>query len=367
MKTIYYTTILLFFLLSACKSKQQNKIQKKFTVFPESVQVKIEKKSFSERMQIWDISFTENYLITTEIWIDQGYYFKVFDKENLNIIGTLGKKGPGPYEINLGSVATINREAEIAYIVDEVRAKRPVFAFDINKSLKDSAYSPKILFEIGSGDDKPYACRFTSCGSNRFMYHFTKNENDSADFYYVICNENGETIGNYVKMPETIGYPKEARARMTINEDYYANGRIYSASVYFDKILAFDLETKKLIFQSEGPEDYKPEIELHGTYWWPKEIPRKVCYKSVAASEDYVFGLYSGEYETTDNKASYGIKTIFVFDQTGEPVKKLILDQPVTKISYDKEHNQLVGLMNAESNGQTTLGLAYIHLDDYGL
>ncbi len=353
---------LMFFLILAafvwsCDNQEKSVIR--FTEFPETVKKTTVTKTLKSNYQISDFFITGNILITVNVWVENGYYITYFDKNTLEYIGRTGRRGKAPGEVVRAMYPTIDHENKKIFLTDE-GGNRKIYEFDIEASIKDTDYIPKKLFEIGM--NRYYAGNLTYCDNDIFMFGYYHQAEDSVEYSYSFIDKSDKFLGSYVEFPFKKDIPLEAYCTLVYRNIVFRNGNLFTAYQYIDKINSFNVSQKKMNFETNGPYLLKPEVEVHADQWVPFETERTVAYISIAASDKYVYGLYSGEVENARNYAPDCAKTIHVFDYSGNPVQKIELDQNIIQITYDEETNSLVGIQNDEKTGMNTQGLVWIKL-----
>ena len=361
----YYIYIFLFIFLFSCRNEQQDEAKIiKFTEFPETVNVRCQVKPFAG-VKAASLFFTKDYLVINQAWIEQGYFLKFYDKESLKFLGQTAGHGRGPGELVLPQFCSVNSNENMVYLVDQGR-NRDIFEIDIEKAVNSTDYKPQKLFEIGN--EKEFVNNFMPAGDSKFVTDFIQVSPDSTDYLYTLLNRKGQMLDAFGTMPFERNVPRQAYANYTIKRTILKNNKLITAFMYDDKIVCYNLNTKRKIFETDGPDLVETEIEVHSDMWVAMNHKKTYTYMSITASDEYIFALYSGYSRTVYEESNpYGFDRVFVFDFNGNPVKCLKLDESVSDIAYDEDNNSLLGIKKDTTSGMKTLGLAYIHLDDYGL
>lgn len=348
------------FILFSCNSNEDISLKiKNFTSFPKSTKKKVILKNFRTKISAYNIFVIDDKLVVYNVWVDNGYYISFFNKNTLEFLGAAAKKGKAPNEIINCEGITTNACSKKIFIIDFGR-NNSVYELDVEKSINNKNYFPEKLNELGA--DKEFVDDLTYCGNDILMFHYYHPEEDSAEYYYNFIGKTDKFSVAKEKLPFVKDFPMNAYRRFSMRKSFYKNGRLFTAFQYHDKIFSYDVKSKKAVFETNGPYLLKPEVELHDIYWVPYETERTVAYISIAASDKYVYGLYSGQQESAKNYSPNCAKTIHVFDYSGNPVQKIELDQNIMQITYDEETNSLVGIQNDEKTGMNTQGLVWIKL-----
>jgi hypothetical protein len=351
-----YISIIVILSFFSCKQIEHSKIE--FTEFPETINKSTELRLFEGKVQYACTYTFDSILAAIDPWTERGFCIKYYNKTTMKYLGQTGRIGKAPDEIIRPMYPTIDRTGKRIFIVDEGR-NRKIFEYSVEKSLKDTSYIPKAIFEIGM--NCYYASDLTYCDNDLFSFKYSQTHEDSTEYLNSFIDLKQKKIDSYTELPLKKEIPTEAFYDFSMRNSCYRNGIIFTAFQYHDKIIAYDAENRKIIFEINGPDLIKPEVELRGDRWVPENTERVMTYTSVTASDEYVFGLYSGVSETINNYAPYSTNIIHVFDHTGNPVRKLILDRQVLQISYDDETNSLFGISGNETTMETN-GIVWIEL-----
>lgn len=74
-------------------------------------------------------------------------------------------------------------------------------------------------------------------------------------------------------------------------------------------------------------------------------------YRDAVVTEKYVFALYAGVSQSEFNKTAIMAEQIWVFDHTGTPLWKLMLDRSIINFVVNEDSNEIYGLTTDEDPG----------------
>lgn len=91
--------------------------------------------------------------------------------------------------------------------------------------------------------------------------------------------------------------------------------------------------------------DYKP-VQGGNTRSAPVSSTNIKTFIDVTATDDCVYMLYSGKNFKEDGMRVFESNVLYVFDWNGKPLKKYLLDAPVTRLCVNKEGDAIYAFAN---------------------
>ncbi len=259
---------------------------------------------------MFNMQFVDSLLIVNE-FPDHDYVFKIIDLKSKKII-PFGKKGRGPNEVQSQSCDCL---------ID--KTKKKVYLYDHKKCVN---YCTDSL-------------------TNPILYSTEKHAIDlDNDMFLTVCFNSGKMVGNtYFKKYGQYNFSKN-------KYDAYHD---YKTSPLSEQvILASHPYKNKVAFLSTSSDDIDIVEVLDSTFnvktILKKEKNGKLKqngFTSVAASDEYIYALYSGKNLNTSDYDklvdAFLTHTIYVFNWDGISIKKISLDQEVRSIAIDDKTNTL--------------------------
>jgi len=312
--------------------------------------LKGQKIELSSTFSTIDIEIVDSFLII--LTYGDSYFFHVYNKNTLKLIGKFGKEGRGPFEFHLPhmmSQTDKQRDSSYLRIFDDTRKRIDIVNIlgAINKSgdyyksinfgnknltqadLIHSAVMPADSFVVGN----PGSLIIGADYGGKFFCYDIYNDKMTWEPYYPIPK-----------------IPPIERAKNDLYTSYLAlrpNGNdIASASAFFNRIDILDRKGKlkrAIVFNQDKDPDFSKADS-----WPPKGS--HFYFASISVSQDYIYALdidiEVDNRETTDTVSL--IKT--TWEDKGILPETLRLTPKVGKIKVDEENNKIFGIRSFDSD-----------------
>ena len=285
--------------------------------------------------------FSDKYFIIVDN--TESNFVKVINLNSKELVAEFGKKGRGPNEINYMGNAWINDFENSIEIFDINNKVINCLSLDsINKL--DLKFAEKIAIkpppkELGT-IIYSRICRlsdslFIASGlleNGRFALFNNSGEYlkafDDFDFY-------GEEFSPFSNVEKGIALQGAFTGKQLYGKFAFATSKSACIQVY--KTNGQDVEVVK-----KANYYIAPPKKISNTIATSSEIP--LAFIDITSSEDHIFVLYSGKSIAQDNLNAENCNTILVYDWEGNPIEKIEIDISVSRISYNKESNEIIGL-----------------------
>ena len=259
---------------------------------------------------------------------------KVLDLKNKKIIKSFAYKGEGPNEVlSVGSFDCVSSEyGDFLYLFDPMTKKMQIYAMD--SLLSDSSRPIPIVQK-----KMPSKSRYMEVLKTKNGYIASGIIEDKK---FVLLNDSLQECGSggqYAKKPSedipnmTNVIANNGKFFMSEDKKYIVNV-IYLAGIIscytFDDISnSISLKWENILTEL----DYT----LHGESFVNNGT---IGYLSAAMGKQYIYALYSGEKENTNENATYGAE-IHIYDYEGTLIKKYKIPTPAFCICVDEENHTL--------------------------
>ena len=330
MKLIGIFIAVIFFI--SCNTEQD---KKKFSQFPKTIQLKGETVK-SRPFKSMDITgIVDSLLIISTMLSD--YEFYLFNKKDFSFIGKAGKTGRGPKELTSPVNGNIDKDINCLYSGD--RSKLKLFRFDLNSMIQHKNYLPELYMELPE--------KFSLANRINVINDSIVLGSGISKYSACLLNKEGKIIKKLGKVPErpenidAIMHSNLYTRFLTYNHD---QRKLALGYFNFDKLKGFNL-SGSLAFKKTGPDFIRAG---HKDIRQPTKF--KTAYHGLRSDNHYIYGLYSGRKAATRKpQSSSGIKNVYpknihIFNWKGNPLLKVILDQPIVDFIVDKDNQRLIGL-----------------------
>lgn len=266
--------------------------------------------------------------------------FHLFDPMEPEYVTSFGRKGQGSdefimpfdmknYNDTMGTVYDYATKKLVSFCSNDVLDGHPEYIL----SYKD----------IFPNTVKLFATRFNTIISFGFY--------DDAMFYLQRNNQLLQKIGEFPyrdvnerKMDNRLkGMAYQGVLQNNISNDRFVYAVNSAEIVYFYKI-----DSLKVIpvckYEFTYP-NYKP-VQRGNTRSAPVSSTNIKTFIDVTATDDCVYMLYSGKNFKEDGMRVFESNVLYVFDWNGKPLKKYLLDVPVTRLCVNKEGNAIYAFAN---------------------
>ena len=242
--------------------------------------------------------------------------FAAFDLKKNRYIGSFGRYGNGPGEIARYCNNFFNPHDRKMYGLN--LAQWNISGFEIDKAIGDSTY----LAEVETALDEHGKMNFVKDAfiiNDSLIYCALQVPDETMSLSTRIAVQNYRA--GELRVIDKLGNETRSRYKLVVLPE---ENRFMTFGYTHDRIRLFDLEGN-LIKTILGP-DFSDTHDGH-TYY----------FTSTAVSKDYVYVVYSGE---DAHKQSVG-HDIVVTDHSGNYVKTLRVEYPITGLAYHERTNRL--------------------------
>ncbi len=332
--------VLCLFLLFSCSSNNNSKAFD--DIFEEADSLNYSEMLFKD--YLWGTPMDMMYLDSSLFVFDErneSGLFHVIELDRLDSIHSFGEKGQGDNEfvmpfdfqlINNTVVGVFDLANKSLYPVDLREVKRhlykyPIYAKDtIANTIKLIPTIYNTFVAQGFYDD----CVFKLWGSGM-------NEIRSyGEYPYKDADE--KSIENRLR---GMAYQGMIRSNPSRNKFVYA---VKSANI----IYFYEINPKDLVLVKKYEYNYPKYItKVQGDARSAPMAPdNNKTFISLCTSERYVYALYSGKNFKSNGLEAFSGNIMYVFDWSGKPIKKFVLNASLTQICVNRNDRELFGFSN---------------------
>jgi len=339
---INLVAIIIFISISGC-NEQRNDYYKEnkdlyFSSFPEEIKlvgqpIEVGKELFVAR-KLWN----KDTLLFIKDSKSNDNLIHIFNLKDGNLITSVIPKGNGPGELT--SVGSAYIDDKILYVHD-LQTQR-LLIVNINSALEN-----KYLFDSKStlNSQKSKVLKITKINNkiigelmpaykNRFQV-FDKDLNETSSFGSFPPVEKQGNIDSLRFLVQVLGNLFQGDM-ITVPE----KNLLIVSHPFIDLIEVYDIKNETSILNIIGPEkNYPPKYKMLGD---GNGIPCDECkfaYNSIRYFDNKIYALYSGiEYKNRNADES---KTLFIFDISGKPLKRITLNVSLTDFILYRADNTL--------------------------
>ena len=343
---LFFLFLLYICLLNACKSEDTHTV---LELFPES-------HSLSQK-KVYDINedsiaVIEGLVCDGENLIVYDYHsnssYTLFDEKTGEYIARFGTIGQGPIEIPVGCYGYLLKGC-FSVFDDQTRIVMK-YNLDSLRSGKVNA-APKRLTKYDIPDAQISRLiaindsTFFSAGTYRDRYQYLLFDKNSKvlDYSVDIYNVADSTFNKYTKFLSNQGdlimHPEKQKFACSIN---------FSSNIDFFEIVDNEIKlTKSLRLGNPTSQPVTSTIVGGGMYCSVDLTENsQIGYINLCATGEYVYALYS---EKKAIKSTRKSNVVLVFDWSGNPVKKYLLDTDAYYIAVDEtEQSMFAAVKNSE-------------------
>lgn len=259
------------------------------------------------------------------------YYCHQFSYPSMQYIGPLIKRGEAPDEF---------LDAENIR-VDSISN---VWVLDTNKKIMadlSAGTAPEIEKKINLSEDLIRILDFDFYNDSVYIVPDYSGENRIC-----LIGNNGQILEKYFTIPakntDAKGIPLAQGWRSFLSYNPQ-NGIMAMVTQLGEVVEIYDLKKKKLINVVYGTNS-EPQFIVKEGFAIPKGI---MGYSDVWVGKASIYAIFWGN--SLDDAIKGKVKKeggayIHVFDLQGKPLRKYILDRPITGFCVDEEHNRIIGL-----------------------
>lgn len=282
--------------------------------------------------ELSDIS--DSLLFPTRLIVNDGYllinemnsndFLHAVELSKNTYIGNYGNRGFGPGEI-LVPIKLSRSNANLLSVLDPKQKK--IVEFNVDSLIYNESFETEY--------NLPTSVRSTSATIIKEKFFFLDENNPENRLYETGIN-GGKLIG-YGKLPKRGNLSIQKYEQICL-ANMFGKDNLFSFSYHFLPLLEiFDMESSKWI-SVVGPDDYN----------LPSNSSRnnKQYYNQVLISDEYIYALFNGN-NITDLKSEHA-STLYVFNYSGIPIKKIALDKGI--ISFDIYKEKYIYGINLEED-----------------
>ncbi|MDR1368771.1 MAG: TolB-like 6-bladed beta-propeller domain-containing protein [Dysgonamonadaceae bacterium] len=268
-------------------------------------------------------------------------HFTLFDSGTGNYICRFGSIGMGPGELLLGNVLEFNKDKLISYDIP----RQWLFQYELD-SITNSKYRPELLAKIDISDAILSRIVITN-DSNLLGAGLYKSE-----YQYVYMTGNNDVIDYNVEVfnsKDPIGVSEKYLSNQGILKKHPSNDKfVYSvfktSNIDFLEIIDNKINLIKSL-RLKNPEFVVDDLgdDAHSISY--KETETILGYLDIATTGQFVYALYT-DAKIMNRKGEYNPASsnqILVFDWSGNPVSRYVLDEDVYYISVDNDKLYAIG------------------------
>lgn len=333
MKNIYL--ILLLLLISAsCTNKKENTNRLLVNEFPVEKHVMLDSLNVEPVLFfIGDMLIVGDYLVTVDIKND--IFFQFFDLPNLNYIGEFVRRGEGP-------------EDEIVIFPSLQRIRKNVFSYRSLDKQKVVAYDElekkiSVINEYQISNDYMNVLNSFLMGDQLLGYDMQGESTKEFISYNFLSKKIGEFGSNY---PNVDFLVETSRKNVLFSKTMANNADDSKFVALYDKLPLIR------IYDANG--NVKSESEFINNQLTPSAYAKNnidnadlssltVNYLKLKVTDNYIYGLYSGKTheELGALKSSDLCNEIHIWDWSGKPVKRLILNKSVSNFAVSLDDSYI--------------------------
>ena len=256
----------------------------------------------------------------------------IFDRHTGDFVSSVGDEGQGPREINFLWAMDFKPGQDSGWLF-EFSPRRMLF-FDGGSLTGESI----VLQDLGApmGPAWITGSRIASVGmyeEGRLAVHRA-----DGDFMYF--------IGDHPPGESDVPVPVRQHAFEALIQTNSDSSKIVVATQNTDRIEIYD--TDSLLHTIRGPVFSEPHYTVHhndsGDSWLSLDDETIKSYSSVAATDEFIFALYSGRTLEWLKRTTWFVppgRTVFVFTWSGHPVATLNIEDGVVAIGVSADSHNL--------------------------
>ena len=315
-------------LIAACSENPRGTDFKDYFSNTEVVEIKGEAVDLVEREKplsyMFNMTFFDSLILVNE-FPDREYTYKLIDLRDKSV-RPFGRKGDGPNQLLSDAFFfSVDQKYNKLFLTDNIH----YYIYNID-SLKKGVDQPLEKFTIDQQDK-----RFMGSTVHVDGYIVGSMYHKRFGAYHI-------EDGNFIEEGDYPGGPSMAMA----NQAFYMNHPTKNMAVYgMSRVPQFGILTV-----------LKDNIQVNRYSWGetPVDVSHSAGgmsvvyndettyeYTSVAATEDFIYFLYSGKIVDTTSRETIinsGLSNeVFVLDWEGKPIKRYLLDQPTRSIAVDEK------------------------------
>ena len=354
--TLFGGSIFLVLLLTSCRGQEHDSLGFDPPVFPETKHVAVTSFSndflFGNSRQMVDVG---DYIVI--LTYHENKYLSVFEKETGTYIKSFGSYGRGPGEFLSPPQIRVNENKSVLYAFQNVSGMSDYRSYDVENILHDSRVLPvredKIELYLDEGNRFPgSATHFLAWKGKRL---FVRNLSHRFEIQDIL----GNTISLYDKYP--IVLLPQALDSTDFHGSYLFStialkpdmSRFVIASWVGCILEIFTIDVSGTI-EKEVEKRFHPPVftveNRQSNYYVNGQTIHGI--NDLSVTEEFIYAKYNGKIYY---KEQYSTSTIAVFDWSGNPLRRYILDWKIRNFIVDAQRNRCY-LVGDDANDEMLLG-----------
>lgn len=262
----------------------------------------------------------------------------MFDIKNNNYIGNIGVKGQGPNEfLQPFSLVYSSDGRLLSYDVGDYSLK----SIDIDSLINGTISYNKIL----DSNSMSHLTVFPVEESNYIGFGIY------SENMFKLIDSNGNIIRSFMNYPienSTMDHRNIAMAyqgALAINND---KSKLVYASMYGTILCIYDISKNLIDEEFSLVLDYphfSPRNE-RGSTSSPLTKDAISAFRDIYVTDKYIYSLYSGKNISEFKQNAFEAQSIYIFDWTGKPIIRYLLDVRVNNIAVDPNNQKIYALSN---------------------
>jgi hypothetical protein len=326
-----YLTLFILLLIFGCTKPEESFLILKEDItsiekFPEEVSLDFKKFIDYPNGTILKLFESDSgfYMLDIKAWNNHIIHF--YSKEDKDFSKELIKQGNGPFE----SFAPYSIDFKMNKILLSDFEMRKIIEIDLEnfESGSSEVKLEKYFNEVKFYSDSTYIA--TSSSPSKEKFYFINKTNGDIEF----------TKGDFKNIPtgiETSQIPDLFQSVLGVN---VKKNKIINAYRWMDIIEIFDLQTNKSKY-IKTPNDIKNLLitGINGKLSLERGGAARECFVDLAYSDNYIYGLFSGNEDKSPG--AYLSDIIYIFDWNGAPIRQINLDRKIMSISVNTDDKRI--------------------------
>lgn len=260
------------------------------------------------------------------------YFCHQFAYPSMRYVRSYGKRGEGPEELLDAENIRLDSEGKL-WTLDANKSKLSAWDSD-HTTQTDQITLDKELMRVLDFTLYNDSVFFVPDYSGKYRFNKINTCGEIINRYFSIPTD------NRVDLPSLVALSQAWRAFMDYNPQ---NGVLAMVTQLGHVLEIYHPDSREIIAIKTGKYS-EPQFNIKEGYTIPTGI---MGYSDVYVGDQYIYALFWGrsfEQMKQCNEKIEGGNQVEVFDLTGHPVKKYILDRNVSGIHIDEKNNQLIAL-----------------------
>jgi hypothetical protein len=271
--------------------------------------------------------------------------FSIINLKNGRLIRRFAETGSGDNKFNINSLRLNRvRNSNTDFTLYETSSPHRIFKFNLNSLIKKSNYYPELLYGFPSEFtfvDPVYNTDSTVVGNISFsklddkVFGLINLKNDKLTTGIALTPTGNQRYKEYYDL-ENIGWTKSSFHGNLAFRPSGEEFAIFSNQGAWYQIAEARQNELTLLYEKLY---YFPEfhiMELGKDIVKAKPTPgNRYGFNNITVTQKYIYTLFNGKKTETTNAESFSSNTVLVYDWSGKPVRKLVLDQSCYQIAID--------------------------------